>query len=202
MDTATQAKLFEPFFTTKEPGRGTGLGLAMVYGFVEQSGGFTEVESLPGLGSTFTLHFPECPGSPTPSRKSPGAAGLLPRGTETILVVEDEGAVRSMITESLRESGYTVLEADCAADALGKIARAAARIDLLVTDVVMPGGSGLDLAKQVQKERPGMKVLFISGYAGAELARRGVTLDAGAMLTKPCSHEQIARKVRERLDGA
>ena len=201
MDEATLARIFEPFFTTKEVGQGTGLGLPMVYGFVTQSGGFVEVESQPGRGSTFTLLFPEYNGHDDSPEEGGDARDALPGGTETILVVEDEEFVREMLVESLRESGYTVLHADNAAQAAAELERAGDKIDMLISDVVMPGASGLDLAQTIRKARPEMPVLFVSGYAEKDLKKRGVTIDAGHLLAKPCSHEALLIKVRQLLDG-
>ena len=201
MDEATQAKLFEPFFTTKPPGQGTGLGLSMVYGFVKQSGGLVEVESQPGQGSTFRLCFPlvESAGQTPGSREDTAEP---PRGQENLLLVEDEPAVRRMLSDSLRESGYVVTEAGNATEALGLLDRSESGIDMLVTDVVMPGGSGVDLAQRISEARPNLPVLYLSGYAGKELSKRGVTLDPRHVLTKPVSYAAFLRKVRELLDEA
>jgi CheY-like chemotaxis protein len=200
MDEATLAKIFEPFFTTKEVGQGTGLGLAMVYGFVKQSGGIVEVESQPGKGSTFTLFFPEYKGHDKTRMEGGGAREKVPGGTETILVVEDEEPVRQMLVESLRESGYAVLYSSTAAEATTELERSGDKIDMLITDVVMPGGGGVDLAQTIQRTRPKMPVLYVSGYAERDLKKRGVTIDAGRLLTKPCSHETLLTKVRQLLD--
>ena len=199
MDEDTIARLFEPFFTTKEVGKGTGLGLSMVYGFVKQSGGFIDIQSRPGEGSTFALYLPMSTGRAGSAGQSDGQAALLPGGAETILVVEDENAVRGMLVESLGEAGYTVLQADRMARGLEIMAES--QVDMLITDVIMPAGSGLELAEKTRQDRPGVKILFVSGYAGDELDRRGVTLDPANTLTKPCAHDVLLRKVREILDG-
>ncbi len=199
MDEATIARLFEPFFTTKEVGKGTGLGLSMVYGFVKQSGGFIDVQSRPGEGSAFALYLPMSTSRAASAGQPDGQAARLFGGTETILVVEDEDAVRGTLVESLSEAGYTVLQADGMARGLEIMAES--RVDMLITDVIMPGGSGLNLARRVRQDCPGVKILFVSGYAGDELDRRGVTLDPANMLTKPCAHDVLLRKVREILDG-
>ncbi len=201
MDEQTLQRIFEPFFTTKEVGKGSGLGLSMVYGFVKQSGGTIEVSSQPGKGTTFRLYFPLVRAGgdqPAPASIAEG----LPRGSETILVVEDEDAVRQIVVESLRSLGYDVLEACNAEAAMRHVKRARGTIDLLLTDVVMPRISGVELARCVRRVRPGIPVLLISGYAEDELARRGVTERDAELLTKPFSRKDLARKVRQILDGA
>ncbi len=201
MDEATLAHLFEPFFTTKPVGQGTGLGLAMVYGFVKQSNGLIEVESRPGQGTTFRLYFPQS--------EPEGAAESEPEPTVEvshspgdILLVEDERLVRRILADSLQEVGYTVTEATNAAEALVLINRPENHFDLLVTDVVMPGGSGVDLAKSVHMARPDLPILFLSGYAGKELSKRGVELDPQHVLVKPVSHEDFVTRVHQLLAEA
>ena len=205
MDAVTKSRLFEPFFTTKERGKGTGLGLPMVYGFVLQSGGFITVESEPGKGTSFALHFPRVLAAVNPD--SPGAglpdaqpAASISRGTETILVVEDEEPIRWLVRQCLREAGYTVIEAGDALQAIDAADAADTRIDLLITDVIMPGMSGVELATQVRERRPGIPVLFVSGYDDESLGERGVDLAGSELLTKPFDYKQLAGIVRRLLD--
>ena len=202
MDEKTIEKIFEPFFTTKKVGEGTGLGLPLVYGFVKQSGGVIEVDSWPGKGATFRLFFPLYTCREEPLAGAKAAPQDRPGGAETILVVEDEAPVRRMMVESLQEAGYTVLHAADAAQAQAEFQRTGSAIDLLITDVVMPGGSGVDLVRTIRNSRPGMPVLYVSGYAGKELTRREVNLDPALLLTKPCSHDTLLTKVRRLLDAS
>jgi two-component system, cell cycle sensor histidine kinase and response regulator CckA len=202
MDEHVLAHLFEPFFTTKEMGRGTGLGLATVYGIVRQSGGQIQVASRPGEGSTFTVYFPRVD---EPARHGGAAAPApepAPGGSETVLVVEDEEAVRHLVCRVLRAKGYRVLEAAHAEAALQVWASTTEPVDLLVTDMVMPGMSGTALAAQLAEARPGLRTLFITGYAPEAIERRGELADAGGLLEKPFSADQLARKVREVLTAS
>jgi len=202
MDEATQAHLFEPFFTTKEVGRGTGLGLATVYGIVKQSGGYIWVYSEVRHGTTVKVYLPrvaiaEEDVAPLPAVAEPAA----PRGgSETVLLVEDAAPVRSLARRSLEASGYTVLDAADGAAALDLAARHGGGIDVLVTDVVMPGMSGRELAERLAPERPRMKVLYTSGYTDDAMVRQGVLTAGVAFLQKPFVPETLARKVREVLD--
>ena len=200
MDEETRTRIFEPFYTTKEVGRGTGLGLSMVHGFVEQSGGFVEVDSRPGAGSTFRLCFPCADMAAAPAQPAP-APEELRGGRETILVVEDEAPVRGLVVEQLQELGYTVLEAANSREALSRVEGYSGRISLLVTDIVMPEGSGLDLAGRVQADRPEIRVLYMSGYSGKELARRGLAREDINLLAKPFSAADPARSIRAALAG-
>jgi CheY-like chemotaxis protein len=199
MDEHVLAHLFEPFFTTKELGRGTGLGLATVYGIVRQSGGQIQVTSRPGEGSTFTVYLPR---AEVPDGGGVGAAAApepVPGGTETVLVVEDEEAVRHLVCRVLRAKGYRVLQAAHAEEALILAGSTHEPIDLLVTDIVMPGMGGTALAEELIAVRPSLRVLFISGYAPEAIERRGELIDASGLLEKPFSADQLARKVREIL---
>ena len=199
MDEATKARIFEPFFTTKEPGKGTGLGLATVYGIVQQSGGFIWVYSEPGHGTTFKIYLPQVEAS-AQGRAAGAAPGDLPRGTETILLVEDAAAVRAVTRQVLERQGYTVLEAAHGAAALQTAAGHPGPIHLLLTDVVMPVLSGRQLADQLARLRPDAKVLYASGYTDDAVVRHGV-LEAGiSYLQKPFTADSLARKVREVLD--
>ncbi len=197
MTPEVRSHLFEPFFTTKEPGKGTGLGLATVYGIVKQSGGFIFVDSDLGRGAAFKIYFPAATGvaaaSPSPSgRRSIG-------GAETILLVEDEDAVRSMLHAVLQRVGYTVLDASRGAEAL-RLAGEERPIDLIVTDVVMPEMGGRDLVERVTRLRPGIKVLYLSGYADDAIVRHGVHHPEVAFLPKPFSVAALTNKVRQVLD--
>jgi two-component system, cell cycle sensor histidine kinase and response regulator CckA len=201
MDAETQAHIFEPFFTTKEQGKGTGLGLATVYGVVKQSEGFIWVYSEVGKGTSFKIYLPlveqqeERFGTPPPLSEAP-------RGTETVLLAEDEQDVREVAREFLESGGYTVLEAQDGAEALRLAGEHKGAIDLLVTDMVMPGMSGKELAGLLAQQRAGMRVIFMSGYsehAAAEAAQGDSSL---RLLTKPFSRGTILRAVREILNQA
>jgi signal transduction histidine kinase len=199
MDEHVLAHLFEPFFTTKELGRGTGLGLATVYGIVRQSGGQIQVSSRPGEGSTFTVYLPRMDSHGRTGAALAGAPEPVPGGTETVLVVEDEEAVRHLVCRVLRAKGYRVLEAPHAESALVLAGSTRTPIDLLLTDMVMPGMGGSALAAELTASRPSLRVLFITGYAPEAVERRGELVDAGGLLEKPFSADQLARKVREVL---
>jgi PAS domain S-box-containing protein len=200
MDADTQARIFEPFFTTKEKGKGTGLGLAMVYGTVKQSGGYIWVYSEVGKGTTFKIYLPRSEAEVDES--SPGRSGVeAQQGTETLLLVEDEEAVRTLVRNVLRKKGYRVLEASQGEEALEFSELYRGRIDLLVTDVVMPQMNGRELARRLVKSRPEIKVLYISGYADNAVWSEGGLDSNGAFLQKPFSPEALARTVREVLGG-
>jgi CheY-like chemotaxis protein len=200
MDAATQARIFEPFFTTKEKGKGTGLGLATVYGIVKQSNGFIWVYSEPGKGTTFKVYFPRVEGGvPRLTGESPSGPGA--QGVETVLIAEDQPAVRALAAHVLREQGYTALEASNGQEALEMAAKYAGEIHLVLTDVIMPGMSGATLVSRLAAVRPGIKSLYISGYTDNAIVHSGM-LDSGvAFLQKPFTIESLACKVREVLDS-
>ena len=201
MDAETQAHLFEPFFTTKEKGKGTGLGLATVYGIVKQSGGYVWVYSEPGRGTSFKIYLPRIAEENTrPWKDNRVESKTLPRGSETVLLVEDEEGVRQLAREYLETNGYTVLEAEDGHTALELAGMHAGPIQLLMTDVVMPGISGRELAERVAKSRPEMKVLYMSGYTDQAVVHHGI-LDTGAvLLQKPFTMATLASKLREILE--
>jgi PAS domain S-box-containing protein len=201
MDREVQARIFEPFFTTKPVGQGTGLGLSTVYGIVKQSGGFIWVYSEPGLGTTFKIYLPRVGaglGAPTNGDRPPAAEG----GSETILIVEDEEMVRGLASRSLREHGYTVLEARHGVDALRQLETRPSGVDLVITDVVMPEMGGRELGRRLKSLRPSMPVLFMSGYTGADVIQRGLMDAEAPFQQKPFAPDGLARKVREMLDQA
>nr|MBI3613131.1 response regulator [Nitrospirota bacterium] len=198
MDAETQAHIFEPFFTTKEKGKGTGLGLASVYGIVRQSGGSISVKSAPAHGTTFTIYLPRIAHSAALA-KEPEPISESIGGSETILLVEDEEAVRALVRESLEEAGYCVLEARDGTEALAISARHTEPIHLLLTDVVMPR-NGRELTDQITRTRPAIKVLYMSGHTDDALGHRGVLTPNTHFLHKPFSPDTLQRKVRELLD--
>jgi CheY-like chemotaxis protein len=198
MDEATRARVFEPFFTTKEVGKGTGLGLATVYGIVRANGGHIEVESTPGRGCTFLIYLPRLD---APAEGTAAGAGAAPApGKETVLLVEDEDMVRGLSRCVLGMHGYTVLEARHGVDAVEVAARHAGPIHLLLTDMVMPQMGGSQLADRLAVTRPEMKVLFTSGYVENAAIRRDLLEPRAAFLPKPFTPDALARKVREVLD--
>ena len=201
MDATTRARVFEPFFTTKEQGRGSGLGLATVYGMVKQSGGYIWVYSEPGHGTVFKVYLPPAKTRVLPRAADTGTSGGTAHGWETVLLVEDEDAVRTLAREVLRRHGYIVLEARHGVDAVRVAERHTDDIHLMITDVVMPHMSGRETAERLSRLRPKMKVLFMSGYTDHALMHR--ELAPGAyFLQKPFTPEIFARKVRHVLDSS
>jgi two-component system, cell cycle sensor histidine kinase and response regulator CckA len=198
MEAAVRERLFEPFFTTKAVGKGTGLGLSTVYGVVQQHGGHIVCDSAPGAGTTFRIYLPVTDEEPEAARD--GVAGArLPRGTETLLVVEDEPLVRRMLRVTLQRQGYRVLTAGSAEDALARANGDGEPIDLLITDVVMPGMNGKELHRALCARHPALKVLYISGHDRSIVAERGVIEEGVHFLRKPLGTEALAHKVRELL---
>jgi CheY-like chemotaxis protein len=199
MDAQTQAHIFEPFFTTKEQGKGTGLGLATVYGIVKQSGGYIWVYSVPGQGTTFKIYLPRVDEPNEPFLLSESDSRPL-GGSETILLVEDEKELRTLAVRGLEARGYKVLESASTEDALQMGARHDGPIHLLLTDVVMPGMSGRKVAEHLAALRPSMKVLYMSGYTDDSVFRNGVLELGTAFIQKPFTPSSLARKVRDVLD--
>jgi PAS domain S-box-containing protein len=201
MDVETMSHIFEPFFTTKETGKGTGLGLATVYGIVKQSGGHISVASEPGRGTTFTILLPQVdktPEDPSPAAPSQPVAG----GSETVLVAEDDPSVRAVVADVLTQKGYRVLRAPDPQTALEMAQGQPERIHLLVTDLVMPGMTGRELADALMAERPGLRVLYMSGHTEDAVVRQRVLEDGAPYLQKPFAPYELASKVREVLDRA
>lgn len=199
MSGETQRRIFDPFFTTKEPGHGTGLGLATVYGIVKQSGGDVRVRSETGRGTTFEVYLPR---SGPVSRD--GATDLelsaVPGGEETILLVEDDASLRALVTRVLKKYGYDVLSAESGIEALAIASSPGARIDAVVTDVVMPGMSGREVVERLQQLRPGLGYLFMSGYTDDDILKGGVLRGETEFLQKPFTPDQLARKIRDVLN--
>ncbi len=200
MDEGTRARIFEPFFTTKAVGKGTGLGLATVYGIVKEGGGHIVVSSAPGEGTSFKIHLPRVEGAeaqatpgPTPTRP--------PRGSETVLLVEDEPEVRILTREALAQLGYAVVDVAGPLEALRLLEERRPPVHLLVTDVVMPEMSGPDLAGRLRVQDPGLRVLYVSGYAGDAVSARGISLSGAPLLNKPFTPSELGRMVREVLDA-
>ncbi|HKF22236.1 MAG TPA: ATP-binding protein [Candidatus Angelobacter sp.] len=198
MDTETQARIFEPFFTTKRLGKGTGLGLATAYGIVKQSNGYLGVKSEPGEGASFQVYLPvaEKPAEPDVASLS----SISPRGSETVLLVEDEEEVRELLTETLSLYGYKVLSASNGAKAITISNQYAGIIHLLVTDLAMPGISGSEVASRLRRFRPGIGVVYMSGFAGDTLLTPDQTAPSGTVLSKPFARDALASAVRETID--
>lgn len=197
-----QSRLFEPFFTTKDFGKGSGLNMAAVYGIVQQSRGAISVQSTPGAGTTFTILLPQASNKEFPAGEVRAKTAGVEHGTETILLVEDEASLRTLTRQFLQSLGYEVLAAANGEEALRTAAQYHGRIDLLLTDVVMPGMSGRDIARQLVPLRASLKVLFISGYVDDALAGEGVTHPEESFLEKPFSFEDLAQAIREVLKGS
>jgi CheY-like chemotaxis protein len=200
MDAATLAHIFEPFFTTKDEGKGTGLGLATVYGIVKQSGGHVLVYSEPGRGSTFKVYLPRV----AELARVPGVEAQAPEpspgGHETVMLLEDEESLRMMIHEILAEAGYRVLDSD-APDAAFETARShGGQIDLLLTDVILPHMSGRETATRLLAMRPGLKVVYMSGYTDQVMGQQGILEPHTHFLQKPFTAEGLLKKLREALD--
>ncbi len=200
MDRETMSHLFEPFFTTKGPGKGTGLGLSTVYGIVEQSGGRIEVESEGGKGTLFRISFPRARQTAATAAASPSRKAA--HGSETILLVEDEDVVRGLVRRILETRGYKVIEAGSGDQALSLYRRSRENIDLLVTDVIMPGMSGCELYRRLAELKQGLKVLYTSGYTGELIAQHGALEPGIPLLEKPFTVEGLASRVREVLGAA
>jgi CheY-like chemotaxis protein len=198
MDAGTLTHIFEPFFTTKERGKGTGLGLATVYGIVKQSDGYIAVDSAPGRGTTFKIYLARVhEAAPIPNAVKGNQKTA--RGSETVLVVEDAQSLRELASELLKDNGYAVLEAANGADAIQLVERHQGLIDLLLTDVVMPGMGGRQLAERLMPRLPKMKVLYMSGYTDDAIVHHGILEPGIALIQKPFTAESLTRKVREVL---
>jgi CheY-like chemotaxis protein len=201
MDSELQSHIFEPFFTTKEKGKGTGLGLATAYGVIKQSGGYIWVDSEVGKGTAFRIYLPQVSGAAEPvTEAKPAAAIAAERGT--ILVVEDEAALRRLTKKTLSEAGHKVFEAGDAAEALEISRKSGETINLLLTDVIMPGMSGKKLADAMVVERPGIGVLYMSGYTDGEIATHGVLEKGTAILRKPFTRDELMRRVEDAMMAA
>jgi len=200
MDKETQTRIFEPFFTTKKSGEGTGLGLSTVYGIIKQSGGHIWVYSEPGQGTTFKVYLPRVEDGATsrPSQDAVDSADL--EGSETVLVVEDDETVRKLVERMLQEHGYGVLGARRGEEALQLCVQHEGGIDLLLTDMVMPGMNGRELSERLTTLRPELKVLYMSGYADRAINRRDLITPETPFLQKPFSPEELLRQVRQILE--
>jgi CheY-like chemotaxis protein len=198
MDKETQLRIFEPFFTTKEKGKGTGLGLSTVYGIIKQSGGYVLVQSEPGQGTTFRIYLPRVEDTLEPVGTA-GTSSSQNGGSETVLLVEDEESVRQLVRETLESKGYKVLEADNGEAALRIVSNYSDKVDMLITDVVMPGMSGRELSARMCASRPQTKVLYLSGYTEDAIGHEGVVDPDTAFLQKPFTLQMLSRKVREVL---
>jgi CheY-like chemotaxis protein len=201
MDEATKARVFEPFFTTKKQGEGTGLGLATVYGLVKQNQGFINVYSEPRQGSTFRIYFPAHDAPAVHDSVDASERRRSEQGTETILLVEDEIAILKLGCRILERLGYRVLAAATPDEAMRLAEEHAGAIDLLVTDVIMPGMNGRELAQGLVALYPDLKLLFMSGYTADVIAHQGVLEDGFNFIEKPFSVESLGKRIREVLDG-
>lgn len=200
MDGATRERIFEPFFTTKSPGRGTGLGLSTVYGIVRTFGGVVAVDSEVGAGARFRVYLPRT--DATPKRPADQTANALPSGSGTVLVCEDEEQVRALVVQALKRAGYEVLVAAGGKEALALLAEHSGRLDLLLTDVIMPGMNGRAVAEVVRRERPDVPVMFMSGYTADVIEPQGVLGEGSELLEKPFSARTLVERVQVVLEGA
>jgi len=200
MDEETKSRIFEPFFTTKDKGVGTGLGLSTVYGIVKQMEGYIWVYSEPGQGTTFKIYLPGVETAAEPVKSDPPHSKGL-KGSETVLLVEDDRSVLNLARKVLEQQGYNVLEADSGEDALKVAQEHEGSIHLLITDVVMTGMNGRELAERLMPLNPEMKVLFMSGYMEDIIAHHGILSSEINFLEKPFSPESLMRKVRTVLDS-
>jgi two-component system cell cycle sensor histidine kinase/response regulator CckA len=198
MSPEIQGRAFEPFFTTKEAGKGTGLGLSTCLAIVRRSAGTIQIESNPGAGTTFQIELPRA--KTRAEADAPDNSSLMPRGDETVLLIEDDAVVRQLTARILRRQGYTVLVATQADEAVQLASDNNQRIDLFLSDVVMPGESGPSVIERLSADRPSAKVLFVSGYPGDDVSRRGIDEASFRFLAKPYSSEQLAQRVRQVLD--
>jgi len=199
MDEKTRERIFEPFFTTKEMGRGTGLGLSMVYGVVRQNNGFIDCSSEPGKGTAFMIYLPLTEAVPEDQEKKEPAA--MARGTETILAAEDDEVLRRLYQTVLQEFGYTVITVSDGEEAVASLRENRDRVDLLILDMVMPKKNGMEAYEEMQRIRPGIKALFVSGYTADMLKEKGAGGEGVPLITKPVSPAELVKKVRELLDN-
>jgi CheY-like chemotaxis protein len=197
MDKETKEKIFDPFFTTKEVGKGTGLGLSIVYGIIKQHNGYIDVQSEPGKGATFYIYLPAVK---TKAEETALPARAIQKGTETVLLAEDNPVVRGLAKEILAISGYTVIEAENGEDAICAFEEHKDAVDLMVLDVVMPKKNGKEVFDEIKKVRPDIKVLFMSGYTGDVVLDKGVHGDEVNFISKPLAPQELLQKVREILD--
>jgi two-component system, cell cycle sensor histidine kinase and response regulator CckA len=201
MDPATVARAFEPFFTTKDVGRGTGMGLSTVYGIAKQNGGHVEAESEPGRGSTFRVYFPLAPDG-SAEAGDPSEARPEPDGSGTVLLVEDEDAIRELVRELLEQWGFAVLQAAHGGEALDVAAAHVGPIDLVLTDVVMPQMGGPEMVARLEASRPGLRVLFMSGYTNDRVLRQGVREGSTPFLQKPFTSDALRKKIGEAMGAS
>jgi CheY-like chemotaxis protein len=200
MDMETQARVFEPFFTTKEEGKGTGLGLATVYGTIQQAGGFINVQSQLGQGTTFHVYLPQIEASG--DEETEPLAMVSASGSETILLVEDQDQLRALISEVLRRNGYVVLQARHGMEALDLSSNHTDRINLMITDLIMPQMGGRELANVLAPKHPDMKVIYMSGYPNDAISQQEISSSSLAFIQKPFTPDILVQKVREVLHSS